>query len=165
MGFGDGEFVSAHEQIAATSWAFAFARRVIGHRWKKLGAFARLNFNILCRPTKVGAEVILDNDPAGVLHALKYYSKMFALAFTVYLIASRFRLWEGASEWRDLVTLPLQVSVAITIIYVLCLALPDRMPFLRLVQAALYTDGLYLIFTATVSIPVSYLTLVVPSAN
>ena len=83
----------------------------------------------------------------------------------IYLIASRFKLWEGASEWRDLVTLTLQVFVAVTIIYVLCLALPDRVPFLRLVQAVLYTDGLYLIVTAAVSIPVSYLTLVVPSAN
>ena len=43
---------------------------------------------------------------------------MFALAFTVYLIASRFKLWEGASEWRDLVTLALQIFVAISIIYV-----------------------------------------------
>ena len=157
--------MSAHEQIGATSWAFTFARRVITHRWKKLQAFARLNFDILCRPAKVGAEVILDNDPAGVLHALKYYSKMFALGFAIHLIASRFWLWEGLSEWRDVVTLALQVLVAVVFIYVLCLTLPDRVPFLRLVQATLYTDGLYLIFTATVSIPISYLTLVVPSAN
>jgi hypothetical protein len=95
---------------------------VVGLWVRKSKAFAALNFNILCRPTRTGAEIILDDDPAGLLHALKYYSKTFALAFMIYFVASRFKLYEGDSEWRVLITIVVQVIIATTTIYVLCLA-------------------------------------------
>jgi hypothetical protein len=120
--------MSTQEKITATNWAFTYVRRVISQRLGKFKSFALLNFNILCRPNWTGKEIISD-DPAGLLRVLKYYSKMFALSFAIFLIANRFQLFEGTSEWRSLVTYVLQLIIAIGIIYVLCLVLPDRYHF------------------------------------
>ena len=126
---------------------------------------ALLNFDILFRPTQAGTDVILDDEPAGLLHALKFYSKAFALSFMILMITSRFKLYEGDSEWRTVIQFAVQLTVAITIVYVVCLALPDRIPLFRLIQAALYVDGVYIVTFAVVSIPISYLSLIVPSEN
>lgn len=104
---------------------------------RKTKGFVALNFEIVCRPTRTSTEIISDDDPKSFLHALKYYSKMFALAFALLVIASRFKLFEGASEWRSLVEIVVQLIIAISIIYVLCFVLPERIPLLRLTQAAL----------------------------
>ena len=134
-------------------------------RWHKAKAFAALNFHIFCRPSWVGKNVILDGDPASVLHAAKYFLKMFGLTFAVVIIASRFKLVEGESEWRFLVMTWLKLLLAVAIIYVLTRVLRDRMSFSRLLQAALYVGGAYIIVEALVSIPISYLSLIVPIEN
>ena len=61
----------------------------------------------------------------------------------------------------------MQVIIATAIIYILCLALPERIPPLRLLQAVLYVDGAYLVVSAALSVPISYLdlTLRIPTAN
>jgi hypothetical protein len=134
-------------------------------RWHKAKAFAALNFNIFCRPKWVGKNVILDGDPAGLLHALKYFSKMFALMFGLFVIANRFQLSEGESEWRFLATDLVKLALVVAIIYLLTRVLPDRITLSRLVQTALYVGGAYIVAEALLLIPVSYLSLIVPSEN
>ena len=153
--------------ISSTTWVLTYARRVASQRWRKAKAFAVLNFNILCRPTWVGKNVILDGDPAGLLHAVKYFSKMFALTltFVVVVAASRFKLYEGSSEWREFIEASAKLVIAVAIIYLLTRALPDRVTLSRLLQAALYVGGAYVLAEALLSIPVSSLSLVVPSEN
>lgn len=155
----------APSSIRTANWVRAYVRRVVGHSIRKTRSFALLNFEILFRPTRAGANIVLDDDPVGLLHALKYYSKMFALSFMIVVIANRFQLYEGNSEWRSLVTIVVQLIIAISIIYVLCLVLPERVPLLRIIQAALYVDGAFLIVEAALSIPISYLAQIVPSEN
>ena len=130
-------------------------RRVLRHLLYKSRDFAALNLNILYRPTWTGSNVIVDDEPAGVLRALKFYSKAFALAFAIYVVASRFKLYEGDSEWRILVTYSVQLLLGGTIIYVLCLALPERIQLLRLAQAVLYVDGAFIVANAAASVPLS----------
>lgn len=159
--------MSTQATISSTTWVLTYARRVASQRWRKAIAFAVLNLNIFCRPTWVGKNVILDGDPAGLLHAVKYFSKMFALTltFVVVVAASRFKLYEGNSEWRQLIEASAKLVIAVAIIYLLTRALPDRVTLSRLLQAALYVGGAYILAEALLSIPVSYLSLIVPSEN
>jgi hypothetical protein len=94
---------------------------------------------------------------------------MFALTFTmaglVYAVADQFKLYEGESEWRTLVADSLKLLIAVAIIYLLTRVLPDKATLSRLLQAALYVGGAYVFAEALLSIPVSYLSLVVPSGN
>jgi hypothetical protein len=92
---------------------------------------------------------------------------MFALTFLIWVAANKFQLYEGNSEWRSLVDLAIQVPVAIAMIYILCLTLPERIPLLTVTQAVLYVDAAFLFILAIVSIPISYLdfTLGIPAAN
>jgi hypothetical protein len=154
--------MSTQERVSVTSWWLEYVRRVVVQWVRKTTAFAVFNFNIVCRPTQTSKVVISDDDPKGLLRALKYYSKMFALAFAIIVIASRFKYFEGDSEWRILITYGVQLFFAILIIYVLCLALPDRVPLFRLI---LYVDGVFIVISAAVSIPLWSLTLIVPSEN
>src|SRR5262249_35286378 len=143
-----------------------YVRRVLGHTLRRSKGFALLNFNILFKPTRIGTNVILES--AGLLRAAKYYSKAFALYFAILLIANRFQLYEGKSEWRDLIRSMVYFVVGIIIIYALCLALRNRIPFSRMVQAGLYTFGAWLVVAALAAIPVLYLdlmTLSVPAGN
>ena len=155
--------MTSAQEITPTNLA-TNVRRLLALWLRKSTALAVLNFNILFRPTWTGANVVTDGN-AGLLRAIKYYSKMFALAFAIGVISSRLQLYEGDSEWRLLIKFILQLLVAIPIIYILCLALPDRIPLRRLIQAALYADGAYIVTAAVAFIPLFYLTLVVPSAN
>ena len=149
--------MSTQEQISSRNLWVTYVRRVLG----RSKDFALLNFNILFKPTWIGTNVILDN--AGLLRAAKFYSKAFALFFAILLIANRFQLYEGKSEWRDLIRTIVYFVVGITIIYVLCLALRNRISFSRMVQAGLYTFGAWLVVAALVAIPVYYLdTLMTP---
>ena len=157
--------MSTQETTSPANWAFSYARRVLVHRWRKAKGFAVLNFNILCRPRWAGKNVIVGDGPTDLLHALQYFSKAFALTFLIYVVASRFKLYEGDSEWRDLVTIFVKLLIVVAIVYLLTRALPDRMSLSRLLQAALYVGGTYIIFEALLSIPVSYLSLIVPSEN
>ena len=158
--------MSTQATISSTNWVLTYVRRVVSQRWRKAKAFAVLNFNIICRPTWVGKNIILDGDPAGLLQALKYFLKMFALTLAVVVFAtSRFKLYEGDEKWRLLVTISLELLIVVAIIYLLTRVLPDRMTLSRLLQAALYVGGAYIIAEALLSIPVSYLSLVVPSGN
>jgi hypothetical protein len=84
---------------------------------------------------------------------------MFAFAFLIYIVAGKFKLYEGDSEWRDLTNILLQVFVGTAVIYALCFTLPDRKPLLVLLQAVLYVDGAYIVAVAAVSVPISYLEL------
>ena len=138
--------MSTQETISPANWAFAYARRVLGHRWRKAKGFAFPNFNILCRPKWTGKNVIVGDGPTDLLHALQYFSKAFALTFLIYVVASRFKLYEGESEWRDLVTISVKLLIVVAIVYFLTRALPDRMSLSRLLQAALYVGGTYIIF-------------------
>jgi len=140
-------------------------RRVVGHRWRKAKAFAVLNFNVLCRPAWAGKNVIVGDSPTDLLHSLQYFSKAFALTFLIYVAASRFKLYEGDSEWRDLVTISVKILIIVTIVYLFTRALPDRMSLSRLLQVALYVGGAYIIVEALLQIPVSYLSLIIPSEN
>jgi hypothetical protein len=97
-GFG----VAVQEQISQRNWWVTYVRRVLGHTVRKFKDFAVLNLNILLRPSWTGANVILDDGPAGLLRAGRYYLKAFALAFSILLIVTRFQLADGRSEWRDL---------------------------------------------------------------
>src|SRR5262245_35480916 len=159
--------MSTQEQISQRNWWVTYVRRVLGHAVRKSIAFVQFNLDILFRPSWVGANVILDDGPTGLLRAGRYYLKAFALAFSILLIVSRFQLADGRSEWRDLVMTIAQLVVAIPIIYVLCLTLPDRIPFFRLVQAALYADGVFLLLDRVVAIPLNYLNLTfrIPAGN
>jgi len=159
--------MSTQEQISSRNWWATYVRRVLGHTLRKSKDFAVLNLNILLRPSWTGANVILDDGPAGLLRAGRYYLKAFALAFSILLIADQFRLVEGRSEWRDLVLTIAEFFVAVPIIYAFCLALPDRIPFYRVVQAALYADGVFILVDRVVAIPAAYLnlTLTIPAAN
>ena len=85
-----GAIMSTQENISSASWLLAYASRVVGHSVRKFKAFALLNLNILFRPSWIDANVILDDGPAGLLHAGRYYLKAFALAFSIWAIASRF---------------------------------------------------------------------------
>jgi hypothetical protein len=155
--------LSTQETISHTSWALAYARRVASQRWRKAKAFGALNFNIYFRPTSVGKNVILDGDPAALWHAAKYFLKMFAMTLVVVVFAtSQFKLYEGDEKWRLLVTMSVKLLIVVAIIYLLTRALPDRMSLSRLLQAALYVGGAYIIVEALLSIPVSYLSLIVP---
>lgn len=131
--------MSTQEQASSRNLWVTYVRRVLG----RSKDFALLNFNILFKPTWIGTNVILDN--AGLLRAAKFYSKAFALFFAIALIVNRFDLYEGKSEWRDLIRSIVYFVVGITIIYALCLALRSRIPFSRMVQAGLYTFGAYLV--------------------
>jgi hypothetical protein len=144
--------MSTQERVSVTSWWLEYVRRVISQWVRKTTAFAALISNIVCRPTRTSKEVILDDDPKGLLRALKYYSKMFALTFAIYVFANRYQLYEGESEWRTLLQFILQFLVAIPLIYLFCLVTRERIPFLRLIQAVAF-------------IPLFYLTLIVPSEN
>ena len=128
--------MSTQATISSTTWVLTYARRVASQRWRKAIAFAVLNLNIFCRPTWVGKNVILDGDPAGLLHAVKYFSKMFALTltFVVVVAASRFKLYEGNSEWRQLIEASAKLVIAVAIIYLLTRALPDRVTLSRLLR-------------------------------
>jgi hypothetical protein len=150
------ESVSTQGQISSPNWWVSYVLRVLHHTVRKSKDFAQLNFQILFRPTWIGANIILDDGPTGSLRAGRYFLKAFGLAFALLVVASRFQLAEGKSEWRELVLTIAQFVVAIPIIHVLCLTLPDRIPFYRLVQAGLYTAGMYLIVTALASIPIFY---------
>jgi hypothetical protein len=142
--------MSIQEKISPANWLFDYVGRVIRLSVRKTKAFVIFNLNILFRPTRTSAAIIKDDEAAGLVHALKYYSKMFAIAFAIILIASRFRLYEGDSEWRTLVTYAVQLIIGITIIYVLCLALPDRIPLFRLIQAGLYVDGVFIVVRGSI---------------
>ncbi len=155
--------MSTQETISAKDWVRSYARRVAALRWHRAKAFAVLNFNLLCRPKWAGKNVIAGDGPADLLHALKYFSKTFALAFLIYVVAGRFKLYEGESQWRDLVMISLKVLIAVSIVYLLTRALPERITFSRLLQAALYVGGAYVVAEALVSVPVSWLSLIVPS--
>jgi hypothetical protein len=98
---------------------------------------------------------------------LHFTVKVFALTFSILLIADQFRLVDGKSEWRDLVQVIAEFFVAVPIIYAFCLALPDRIPFYRVVQAALYADGIFILVDRAVAIPAFYLnlTLIIPAGN
>jgi hypothetical protein len=147
--------MSTQEQITATNWAFTYVRRVFGHTVRKSKDFALLNLEILRRPTS--AKIISDDGLAGLPRAIRYFLKAFGLTFAILLIANRFQLFEGMSEWRELIVLIAQFLITITIIYALCLILPDRIPFFRLVQAALYTVGVYMLVNSVVALAVFYL--------
>ena len=69
----------------------------------------------LLQATWVGKTVILDGDPAGLLHAVKYFSKMFALSFGIYVVVSRYKLYERESEWRELVTTSVKLLIVVAI--------------------------------------------------
>jgi hypothetical protein len=157
--------MATQETASPANWAFAYARRLLGHRWHKAKGFAVLNFNILCRPRWSGKNVIVGDGPTDLLHALKYFSKAFALNFLIYVAASPFKLYEGESEWRDLVTISVKLLIVVAIVYLFTRALPDRISLSRLLQAALYVGGSYIVVEALVSIPVSYLSLIVPSGS
>jgi len=148
--------MSTQEQISQRNWWVTYVRRVIGHAVRKSRAFVQFNLYILFRPSWVGANVIVDDGPAGLLRAGKYYLKAFGIAFAIALFVSRFQLAEGKSQWRDLVATIAQFVVFIPIIYTLYFILRERIPFYRLVQAALYADGVYLIIAALAAIPVYY---------
>lgn len=155
------------EAVPFRNWLADYARHYIGHVRHKSKSLLLLSFNILTRPRSTGAKVVTDDGAAGLLHAIKYYSKMFALAFAIFLIAARFKFYDGDSEWRTLLIILVQFIIALTIIYVLCLCLPNRPSLLRLIQAALYVDGVFIVCLAAISIPISYLdmTLNIPTAD
>ena len=102
-----------------------------------------------------------------MFHALKFYSEMFTLSFMISIAASQFKLFEGDSEWRGLLYIVMQMLIAIPIIYILCLALPEKIPLSNMMQAVLYVDGAFILILAAASIPISYLdfTLHIPAAN
>ena len=102
-----------------------------------------------------------------MFHALKFYSEMFTLSFLISVAASQFKLFEGDSEWRGLLYIAMQLLIAIPIIYILCLALPEKIPLSNMLQAIFYVDGAFILILAAASIPISYLdfTLHIPSAN
>jgi hypothetical protein len=156
---------STQEKITPANWLFEYVSRVIRLSVRKTKAFVIFNLNILFRPVQTSKEIIKDDDPAGVVRALKYYSKMFAIAFSILLIANRFKLYEGESEWRMLVTTAGQLLVALAVLYAVSLVLPDRIPFFRLVQAVLYVDGIFAVVNFAISVPVSYVASIVPSDN
>jgi len=56
---------------------------MFGQVVKKSTDFALLNLNIVCRPAWTSANIVLDDSPAGLRRAIKYYAKAFALAFAV----------------------------------------------------------------------------------
>lgn len=155
--------MSTQETISATAWVRAYARRVAVQRWRKAKAFAVLNFNVLFRPRWTGKNVIVGSGPEDLLHALKFFSKTFALTFLIYVAANRFKLYEGELQWRDLVMISLKLLILVAIVYLLTRALPERISLSRLLQVALYVGGAYIIVEALASIPVSYLSLIVPS--
>src|ERR1035437_2588913 len=144
----------------------AHVRSVSGRLLRDFALFPALTFNILFRPAWTGSRVI-HNNPDALFHALKYYSEMFTLAFMTSVVANQFQLFEGNSEWRSLLEIVIQLLIAIPIIYILCLALPERIPLLTLMQAVFYVDGAYILILAVTSIPISYLdlTLHIPTAN
>src|SRR5262245_38597386 len=159
--------MSTQDQLISRNWWVTYVRRVFGHAVRKSKAFVQFNLDILFRPTSIGTNVILDDGPAGLLRAGRYFLKAFAIAFSIILIANRFQLFEGKSEWRDLVMTIAQFVIGIPIIYVVCVALPDRIPFFRVVQAALYANGVFILVDRVVAILVSYLdfTLTIPDGN
>jgi hypothetical protein len=140
--------------------------RVVGHLSRDFALFPALILNILFRPTQTSSKII-HNNPDSLFHALKFYSEMFTLSFMISLAAGQFKLFEGNSEWRGLLYLALQVIIATPIIYILCRALPEKIPFSNMMQAIFYVDGAFILILAAVSIPISYLdfTLHIPSAN
>jgi hypothetical protein len=147
--------MSAQEQITATNWAFTYVRRVFGHTVRKSKDFVLLNIEILRRPTS--EKIISDDSLAGLPRAIRYFLKAFGLSFAIFLIANRYQLYEGKSEWRDLMDTIAQFLVTMITIYALCLVLPDRIPFFRLVQAALYAVGAYLLVISVAALAVAFL--------
>ena len=157
--------MSTRENISSTNWLLTYVRRTLNHLLHKTRTFIVLSFNNVFRPQSTRSAGIVNDEPAGVLNALRYFSKTFALAFMIYLIASWFK--QGEFEWRVLVETSIEISIATIITYVLCLALPDRIPLLRLIQAMLYVGGAFIVVNCAVYVPLSYLhlTLRVPTAN
>jgi hypothetical protein len=159
---------TTQEKTNSTNSLITYVLRVFGPALRRSKGFALLNLNIVYRPVWTSANVILDDSPIGLSRAFKYFSESFGLCFAIILIANRFQLYEGMSEWREFIVTITQFLVTTIIIYALCLHLPDRIPFFRLIQAALYAVGAYLLANSVTAIPVSYLsslTLTIPATG
>jgi hypothetical protein len=139
---------------------------VLGRLLRDFTRFPALIFNILFKPTQTSSKII-HNNPDSLFHALKFYSEMFILSFMISVAASQFQLFEGDSEWRGILYIAMQLLIAIPIIYILCLALPEKIPLSNMLQAVFYVDGAFILILAVASIPISYLdfTLHIPTAN
>src|SRR5262245_27013006 len=121
---------------------------------------------IISRPSAF-ADVYIKDEPRALFASIKFYLKLFALTFAVYLIAGRFKLYEGESQIRDLVKLVPQLAIGFLLLFVLLRIVRNRVPVSSLLQSILYVDGVYLLFDAVAGMAFSYLklTLLVPEGS
>ena len=97
------------------------------------------------------------NNPTPLFAVPKFYLKAFALAFAIVLIADQFRLYEGSSEVRDLLKLVPQLIIGFLVLFLMFWASRNHVLPGGLLQMMLYVDGVYLLFSALLAVPFSYL--------
>jgi hypothetical protein len=123
---------------------------------------------IVSRPSEFANEVIKDDKPKAIFDSVKFYVKVFAVAFAFFAIADKFNFYQHVSEIRFLlIRLMPQLAVGSLIVFFLLPITRNRVPFGALLQIILYVDAVYLLFDALVTIPFGYLNYVLhaPAAS
>ena len=127
--------MSTHKNTRSTTSPVSHVHNVLGHLLRDFTRFPALIFNILFRDQHRLAQKSFTIIRTFLFHALKFYSEMFTLSFLISVAASQFKLFEGDLEWRGLLYIAMQMLIAIPIIYILCRALPEKIPLSNMMQA------------------------------
>ena len=152
-----------------------------GSRFQYLRAFIRLILRYAAEPIslakKIGqivsrpaafAEAHIKEEPRALFAAIKFYLKLFALAFGILLvIGPQFSFLEGSSQIRELVKLVPQVGIGFLVLFLLLHITRNRVPVSPLFQMFLYVEALYLFLGSLVATPLAYVnhTLLVPEGS
>ena len=114
-----------------------------------------VSWRALTQPTEFSRRNVFDHR-AALAKAFIFYTKVFALVFSFWVLASGFQMFDGLSQPRELGHKIVEIAFGSIVIYI-CVALLDRrIKFLELLQIILYVDALYLLTFATVKIPIVY---------
>ena len=131
--------------------------------WALVRALAKVPLNIaltifylITEPTKFGQSRI-DTGPRDLYRASSFYLQLFTVAFVIGSYLTYLDFYSGASEPRELVTLALQIALAVPIIYLLNVCFRQKVAFSGLLEAVLYVDAVYLVLLVSVGGLISYL--------
>ena len=114
---------------------------------------------VVTRPTTFAKQRI-DAGPRDLYRALYFYFNLFTLAFLIAIASSMTHLgsFSGASQFRELTKLALQIAAALPILYLFNIVLRQNVRFSGILQAVLYVDGIFIVLVATVYGAIAYLT-------
>ena len=106
-------------------------------------------FEVVTKPTDF-AKRRIDAGPRDLYRALYFYFHLFTVAFLIASSLTYLASYTGASQFRVLASLALQIAVALPILYVFNIVLRQNVRFSGILQAVLYVDGIFLILGAGV---------------